>query len=403
MLFDYFALAFKNIKHRGVRSWLTILGIFIGIAAVVALISLGAGLKDAVTGQFSTLDTDKLIIQNSGTGFGPPGSTVVRKLDEHDVKVIESVSGVKQTLTRLIRMVKVEYNKVAKFQYVVSVHNDREKIQMISDSMNLEMAEGRFLEASDKNKVVLGNDFTDDSFEKPIRVGSNLEIQGENFEVVGILKKGSSFQTNSVVFMMEDDLKRILNIGDEFDIIVAQVYENSNIEYVAKNLERKLRSDRGLKAGEEDFSVQTPLQGVETINLTLNIINLILSGIAGISLFVGGIGIANTMYTSVLERTKEIGVMKAIGAQNKDILLIFLIESGLLGLVGGVIGASLGLGLSYGVSYIVGNFIGIEMRVLISYPLLLGAVSFSFVVGILSGILPAIQASKLNVVEALRR
>ena len=403
MLFDYFALAFKNIKHRGVRSWLTILGIFIGIAAVVALISLGAGLKDAVTGQFSTLDTDKLIIQNSGTGFGPPGSTVVRKLDEHDVKVIESVSGVKQTLTRLIRMVKVEYNKVAKFQYVVSVHNDREKIQMISDSMNLEMAEGRFLEASDKNKVVLGNDFTDDSFEKPIRVGSNLEIQGENFEVVGILKKGSSFQTNSVVFMMEDDLKRILNIGDEFDIIVAQVYENSNIEDVAKNIERKLRSDRGLKAGEEDFSVQTPLQGVETINLTLNIINLILSGIAGISLFVGGIGIANTMYTSVLERTKEIGVMKAIGAQNKDILLIFLIESGLLGLVGGVIGASLGLGLSYGVSYIVGNFIGIEMRVLISYPLLLGAVSFSFVVGILSGILPAIQASKLNVVEALRR
>ena len=111
MIKDYFSLALKNLKHRGLRSWLTMLGIFIGIAAVVALISLGQGLQQAVTGQFSTLSIDKLIIQNSGTGFGPPGSTAIRKLTSHDLDLIKNIQGVKLATGRLIRMVKIEYNK----------------------------------------------------------------------------------------------------------------------------------------------------------------------------------------------------------------------------------------------------------------------------------------------------
>ena len=135
----------------------------------------------------------------------------------------------------------------------------------------------------------------------------------------------------------------------------------------------------------------------------MNIINLIVIGIAAISLFVGGIGIANTMYTSVVERTREIGIMKAVGARNKDILYIFLIESGLLGLVGGIAGALIGLGGALAISGLANQALGSDLFIIsISYPLLLSAVSFSFFVGVLSGILPAIQASKLNVVDALR-
>ena len=135
----------------------------------------------------------------------------------------------------------------------------------------------------------------------------------------------------------------------------------------------------------------------------LNVINLIVVSIAAISLFVGGVGIANTMYTSVVERKREIGIMKAIGAKNKDVLMVFLIEAGLLGIVGGILGALIGLGGAIGVSRIANTALGVNLLIVgISYPLLIGSVTFSFLVGIISGILPAIQASKTNVVDALR-
>ena len=404
MIIDYFFLALRNLRKRGLRSWLTMLGIFLGIAAVVSLISLGNGLQTAITGQFATLDADKLIIENTGTGFGPPGSTVINKLTDHDIKLISSIPGVEFAISRIIRVVKIEFNKVAQFRYIVNMPPDSDQLDVINEALHVDLLEGRLLTPTDRGKVVLGNDFTDDSFGKKIHAGSTINIQGENFEVVGILKKGSSFQINSVVFMPEDDLKKILNIGDETDLIVVQVREQDKLTTVASEIEKRIRRDRGLKEGEDDFSVQTPVQSVEAINTVLNIINIIVSGIAAISLLVGGIGIANTMYTSVLERTREIGIMKAIGAKRFDILLIFLIESALLGLVGGVVGATIGLSLAFLIAGAAGSFLGgIGLQVAISYPLLFAAILFSLLIGIFSGMLPALQASRLNPVEALRR
>ncbi len=404
MIWDYFKLAFGNLRHRGLRSWLTILGIFIGIAAVVALISLGNGLESAVVGQFGALDTDILTFQNSGTGFGPPGSTAIRKLTDNDVKIVESVQGVDEVISRLIRVVKMEFNKKANFNYIASLPEDQKKADLVIDTLHVNVQEGKMLKADDKGKVVLGNDFLGDSFGKKIKVGDNLIIQGESFEVIGFLEKASTFIINSAILMPEKDLRRILNIPEEeTDLIVIRVASGYNPEDVAQNIERKIRKDRNEKEGEEDFSIQTAAQALSSVNTILNIVNLVITGIAAISLFVGGIGIANTMYTSVLERTKEIGTMKAIGAKNKDILYIFVIESGLLGLVGGVIGAAIGLGLAFGVSFIASGILNIDIMVVLSWPLLLGAIAFSFVVGVLSGIIPAIQASKLNIVDALRR
>ena len=406
MIFDYFKLAFKNLKHRGLRSWLTILGVLIGIAAVVSLISMGQGLQSAITGQFSSLDVDKLTIQNAGTGFGPPGSTSVEKLNQHDVDLLKSIRGVDLVLPRLIRVVKAEYNNQLSFSYIASNPEEEELIDLIVDSLNVELESGRFLTSSDKGKIVLGNDFSnDDFFGKPIRVGSSIKIQDKNFEVIGILKKASTFQVNSVIIMPEEDLVDILGIEKgEQDIIVVQVEDPDEIEQVAKSIEDKLRKDRNLKIGQEDFSVETPSQSLEAVSTILNIINLIVAGIAAISLLIGSIGITNTMYTSVLERTKEIGVMKAIGAQNKDILFVFMIESGLLGLVGGIVGALAGLGLAFTASIGANSALGTDLfQVSPSIPLLFGAIAFSFIVGILAGIVPALQASNMNPVEALRR
>lgn len=403
MLNDYFILALKNIRKRGVRSWLTMLGIFIGIAAVVSLISLGNGLQSAITGQFSQLGADKLTVTSVETGFGPPGASAVRKLNDRDFDLVNRVPGVELAVPRLIRVVAMEYNDVVEYRYVANIPSEDKQLDLVYEVMNVKPAEGRLLTTDDRRKVVLGSDFTDDSFGRPIRLGSTIEIQGEQFQVIGILDKANTFQINSVVLVPEEDLKRILNITDEIDLIAVQVTSPDEVGRTAEEIEKVMRRDRGQEIGEEDFAVQTPEQSLQAINTTLLIINAVVAGIAGISLLVGGIGIMNTMYTAVLERRKEIGVMKAVGAHNRDVLAIFLAESSLLGLVGGIIGAAIGLGLAYTVSALVSvAFPGLNFGVSLSPILLIGAITFALLVGTVSGVVPALQASRMRPVEALR-
>jgi len=401
---EHFLLAFSNLKRRRLRSWLTILGIFIGIAAVVSLISLGDGLRTAITGQFSTLSVDKLTIQNKGTGFGPPGSTVVKKLNDDDLKAIEGVTGVKQVVARIIRITGIEYNKILSFGYVADLPPDSKGADLVYSAFNAEAEEGRLLRENDRKKVLIGYDLANNNnFDKKLEIGNKIKINNQEFEVIGILKKASSFQINIVYILPREDLEQILGIKNEYDLIVAEVEDKDKIQEVSEAIKAELRKIRKLKEGEDDFTVETPIQALASVNTILNIINLIVAGIAGISLVVGGIGIANTMYTSILERRKEIGVMKAIGAKNSDIAWIFLIESGLLGLVGGIIGAIMGLSLAFSGAQFANQALGQNLfRVSISYTLLFGSVLFSFVIGSISGVLPAIQASKTNVVDALR-
>ena len=404
---DYFSLASRNLRKRGLRSWLTILGIFIGIAAVVSLITLSAGLKDAVIGQVGGLGVDVLTVQNKGTGFGPPGSTVVEKLTEQDVKLIKSVSGIERVIPRLLRVGSLEYNKVSGFGYSVDMPKSQEDLEFIYDKFSLEPAKGRLLKASDRGKIILGGGFLEsDHFGKSFEVGKKIKLKGvieKEYEIIGIAKKTSNLQFNDVVFMMYEDMAELFDVYDEWDLIAVQVRDKDKIEDVTEKIELKLRQDRNERVGEETFTVETPLQSLEAVNNILNIINIIIVSIAMISLIVGGIGIANTMYTSVLERRREIGIMKAVGAKNSSVLWVFLIESGLLGLVGGIVGALAGLGASIGIANIANQALGNNIfHISISYTLLGAAVAFSFVVGIISGVLPAFQGSKLNVVDALR-
>ncbi len=404
MLKEYFSLAFENLKHRGIRSWLTMLGIFIGIAAVVSLISLGNGLQTAITGQFASLSADTLTIQNAQTGLGPPGSTAVTKLNEHDLDIIKSVPGVKVAIPRLIRSVTVDFNDVRGYKYLASMPKSQEDVDFIYTNMNVKVSSGRLLKANDRGVVVIGSDFMKkEEFNREVNVGSTITIQGKDFKVAGILEKSGTMQVNIAALMTEDDMNEILNITDEIDIIVARVVNKDRTEEVAESISNKLRRDRNEKVGEEDFSVQTPVQALSSINTILSILNIIIAGIAAISLIIGGVGIANTMYTSVLERMKEIGIMKAVGGKNSDILKIFVIESGLLGLVGGIVGALIGLGFAFLVSTIANSALNQSLiEVTISYPLILLSISFSFFIGLIAGIMPALQASQLKPVVALR-
>lgn len=403
MAYDHTILALKNIRKRGVRSWLTMLGIFIGIAAVVSLISLGNGLREAITGQFSQLGSDKLVVTSAETGFGPPGASAVRPLNEHDLRLVRRIAGVDLAVPRLIRVVPVEYNKIRTYEYVASMPPTQNEIELVYDTLNVEAAQGKLLSKDDRNKVVLGSDFTDERFGRKLRIGSRLVIGSEEFQVIGFLEKANSFQINGAILMAEDDLKDIMDIGDEIDLIAVQVDSVDNVDKTATDIEKTMRRDRGQKEGEEDFAVQTPEQSLATINTTLAVINLVVVAIAAISLLVGGIGITNTMYTAVLERTKEIGVMKAIGAKNQDVLILFLAESALLGVAGGLVGIAIGLGLAFLVSVLVtAAFPGISFGVTFSLPLILGSLLFALLVGAISGVVPALQASRMRPVEALR-
>ena len=404
MIAEYFFLALKNLRKRGLRSWLTMLGIFIGIAAVVSLISLSQGLETAIVGQFASLDPDKLLIQNAGTGFGPPGSTAIKSLTEKDLKLIENVNGVEFAIPRLLRVVEAELDKENEFLFATSIPNNQEQIEIVIDSLNLEIDRGKFLEEGDRNEVVVGVHLKEDHFDDKLTEGKKIRLQGEEVKIKGILKESSSFLVNSIILIPEEDLKELLDIEDEIDLIVVQVENQRNIEQVAQDIERTLRKDRNEKIGEETFSVETPVQSISAVSTILNIVNLIVVGIAAISILIGAVGIANTMFTSVLERRKEIGVMKSIGAKNSDVLKIFMIESSLLGLIGGVIGVILGLALAFLVSSAAGSFLGgINLQVAFSIPLITASITFSLLLGLLFGVIPALQASRLNPVEALRK
>ena len=405
MLKDYFIYSVKNLRHRGLRSWLTMIGIFIGIAAVVSLIGLGEGLRVAISSQFGFLGPDILSVQASGLTFaGPPGTAVVEPLSDDLADKISRLNGIESAFNRYIESATMEFNDRQEIRFAASVP-EGESRKIFETMVNLKTEEGRLLKDGDSKKAVLGNNFKEDgAFGKGIKVGDKILIKGIDFEVAGILEKKGSFIFDNNMLMNEQTIIDVLGAEkDKVDVIAVKVDDVSRLNEIKEDIEKLLRKERNVEKGEENFQVQSPQQILGTLNSTLFAVQLFVYIIAAISLAVGGIGIMNTMYTSVLERTKEIGVMKSIGARNSAIFTIFFIESGLLGMVGGIIGIILGLIFAFGLSAIGRAALGSNLiQASISFTLVFGALLFSFIIGTAFGVLPAYQASKLNPVDSLR-
>jgi len=405
MITDFFKLAFSSLMHRKLRSWLTIIGIFIGIAAVVALISIGQGLQAAVSQQFQALGTDKITVQPGAKSFGAPGTSIgTSKLTDDDIKIIKRINEVDFVIGYIVSVAKVEYRDQIKYVLVSGLPTDKESLDLISEAQSYKIEQGRNLKQGDKDVAVIGYSLVHGKeFNKPINIGDRISVQGRDIRVIGSLEKiGNPYDDSSIIVPLET-AKEILNMSNEYSALLVKVKDVEQVDKVAENIKQDLRKARDLKEGEEDFRVQTTQQLLNSFNTIFGIVTAVFVGIAAISLVVGGVGIMNTMYTSVLERTKEIGIMKAIGAKNRDIFLLFFIESGLLGLVGGVIGILFGVGIAKVVELIASQALGtIYLRVIFPLWLILGALVFGFVVGSISGTLPAIQASRMKPVDALR-
>ncbi|MBI4439726.1 ABC transporter permease [Candidatus Woesearchaeota archaeon] len=403
MIKDYFRIAISNLRKRRLRSWLTMVGIFIGIATIVALVSLGQGMKIAIDEQFSTLGVDKVIIQPRG-GFAPPGSSAITtELTTDDEEFVGRIKGIAETTSFAVTSVKFEFKDQVRHLQAFSIPTSGGR-KLFEEVHNMKIEEGRDLAKGDKFKVAIGKALAeDDIFSPNMEVGDKALINDNEFKVIGIWERIGNPPDDKTISVSEDAFREIFSIPKRVDFILARTEAGETPRAVADRVEKELRKHRNVKEGNEDFSVSTSEELVNTFGDIINALQVVLIGIALISLIVGGIGIMNTMYTSVLERTREIGIMKAIGGRNSDILKIFLIEAGLLGTMGGAIGIAIGYTMSKAVEFYAVNALKITfLKTYFPWYLIVGALAFSYSVGIISGILPARHASLQEPVEALR-
>lgn len=412
-----FHLAFNILLHSKLRSWLTIIGIVIGIAAIVSIISVTEGAQMNLQSQLNSFGANILTVSpgfsraTSVAGAGnfrfmfenqQSGSINQKNLTTNDVNVIKNVQNVDYVMGTISSRQGATYlgNNAS-----VSIEGVDPLVWKNFVSSQLEY--GRYLSAGDVNSIVVGGNIANSVF-SGMTVNSQIGIGGQLFRIVGILKQSGNQEDNQV-FMPIQALRNLEGnpSGNYFSSISVEITDTSLSNQTVNGITQSLMVSRGIfQAKNQDFTVTSPQAFQARISSVLGSTSIFLAAIAAISLIVGAVGISNTMFTSVMEKTREIGIMKAIGAKNKDILLIFLINSGLIGLVGGIGGVILGIiGAGFIGSLTSGSQIGGRLSlgsVYINPVLIIGAFLISIVVGMVAGVIPAYRASKLKPIEALR-
>ncbi|MEO2077285.1 MAG: ABC transporter permease [Bacillus sp. (in: firmicutes)] len=381
-------MSWMNLIHNKMRSFLTMLGIVIGVASIIALITIVKGAMNGMTSEFSSFGADKISVQAMGT----PLKQGLIDSDIQKLAEIEDVSGVSPTLSGTTSVV---YNGNEKTDVTVQGKND------VYFSKNKDLVEtGRgltILDIENKNNVCLiGANIANDLFWGEDPVGKKLLISGVTYTVIGTLQKSNSFSdssNNDAVIIPYTTSMSILGTGYISSVDVYMGNSNHS-EKITEDIEAVLKQAFNYK--DNSFTVMNMQDMLASFNKITTMLSLMLGGIASISLVVGGIGIMNMMLVSVTERTTEIGLRKALGAEPKRIQQQFLLEAVFLSLFGGAIGFLLGVLIALGVCTLIGASFALS-----TYTVLL-ALGFSAGIGIIFGIAPARKASRLNPIDALR-
>ncbi|MFB6202919.1 MAG: ABC transporter permease [Candidatus Nanohaloarchaea archaeon] len=398
-MLDSFRLVIRNLRYRKKRSWLTIIGTFVGILAIVALISIGQGLESSVRSEFKELGGDKVFISPGGSSLSSRFTASNSKLRSDDLRTVRNTRGVSEATGIISSSKQISYSGETEFLTVLGLPTGP-GAELVRETQGVEILRGRYIRRTDSYNVLVTSQAARNAFSEEIYLRSKIEINGSEFRVVGIVEQTGTGGAD--IYMEMEKARKITGKENVYDQIIARTAEGFPPSEVQQNVRESLRQARNLERNEEDFTTRTAADIIDSFQSQLSLIRGFLVGLGTISLLVGGVGIMNTMYTSVAERTREIGVMKAVGATNWQILRIFLIESGIIGLTGGLLGVIGGLGVSYVASEIISSRIGIQMTPGTSPELILGSLAFAFLVGTISGFLPARKAAKLEPVEALR-
>ncbi|UZQ83244.1 ABC transporter permease [Thermoanaerobacter sp. RKWS2] len=381
-------IAIRSILSNKMRSFLTMLGIIIGVTAVIALVSIGQGSTRSVTSQIQSMGSNLIMVNVMGRG-GESSLTYDQAIVLKDSNFIAAISPVIST-----SVTAMYGNNSVDNTTVNGVNGDYQSIR------DIQVAAGRFILPMDdegRNRVaVLGSNVARELFGFTDPIGKTIKLNGQNFTVVGILsQKGSSIagsDDDSIFIPLKTMFYFAKNRG------IRQIYIEATspdtVELAKNEINSKLLTI--FKGDTNAFRIIDQSQILSTVNSVTATLSLLLGGIAGISLLVGGIGIMNIMLVSVTERTREIGIRKALGAKKKDVLLQFIIESLTLSGLGGIVGIIVG----YVLSMVLGSAMNINAKPSLSTVLI--SFSFSVIVGLFFGVYPANKAANLNPIEALR-
>ncbi len=405
MFLEYFKLALRNLKNRALRSWLTVLGIVMGVFLVVSLLSFSEGIPESIRQMLRQIGGDVIMVLPGG-GYDLDtmmGIMAGRELSGDDVEAIKRARGTDLVLEVPWRGEQVRWQDKSELILIWGL-DFQEGSEMIRYDMGWTPSEGDYPRPG-RREVILGHLVSENIF-PGIEVGDEISVRGKRFTVSGILMSlGHRENDNTVVFNI-DEYRDVTGEREGAVVAMARVEEGYDIDMAIRNIETSLEERALRRRGEEDESSYGVFSSESMIEMVERVLGVIQGGIialSAIAILVGAIGIMNTMFTSVGQRVKEIGILKAVGAKRKSIIGVFLMEAGLIGLVGGIIGLILGLLASHLAAYLVsmspGVIVSVEAQT--SPQLIIGTLIFSFLLGCLSGFLPAKRASDLKPVDAL--
>lgn len=393
-VFMAFKMAIESIRSSKIRSLLTMLGVIIGVAAVIILVNIVTAATLSMRAELESMGTNLIQVSISRGGWGQTRSVSLKEVEELAEENSDIISAVSPVVTS---MGTIKYGTNNVNTSITGVSED------YSDIRSLDMEEGRFISEADiegrSNVVVIGEYIRKELFGTESPIGQTVKINNEKFTVVGLLKvkstNASAGGEDDVMLLPYSRATRLIrnaNINSFMVSAVSSDYMTEATEAIEDFLYKKFKND-------DYYNVLNTAELIDTIDDALSVMSLLMAGIAGISLVVGGIGIMNIMLVTVSERTREIGIRKAIGARRASIITQFLIESAVISCLGGLIGIVLGVVGSY--------FVCVAMD-MSAVPLpeqttvILGSFAFSAVIGIFFGLYPANKAAKLNPIDALR-
>ncbi|MDA2922533.1 ABC transporter permease [Patescibacteria group bacterium AH-259-L07] len=396
-----FKLSIRNLKTRPIRSWLTIIGVVIGVFLIISLLSLSEGIKTAVLQQLRMMGKDLVMVFPGEISDVMVAMTGDLKLSDEDIEAIKKTKGVENVVPMAWKAEVMGY-KGEKKTVLIYGNPWKDALEIYKRDMGWQLFQGRW-PVPGKREIIVGDVVPKDVF-PGMKINTEATIAGKKFEIVGVLKSLGNKQDDSMIGMDLEVFRQITGERKGAQFVLAKTSSTYAADDVVERIKTELQETRKRRRGEDlpSFTVLSSEKITDIVGNIMGIIQVAIFALASIAIIVGGIGIMNTMYTATHERIKEIGVMKAVGAKNTTITMIFLIESGILGFVGGLGGTVLGIGLAKIMELYFQVHPIFYLKASASPWLILFGLLFSFFIGCISGFLPARSASKLNPVDALR-